>query len=160
MDASHVYVRARTLGCFHSLNYQYPNLSESADRVGGQLRGDKEGPFSGVTNFGRVWRTVPESAARSVGPEKVGRKEERLCDISITNSVMVVVHDEGGKVAGGVKQVFCRSLTWNQTPHHKPYNCPPPTLDPPSFFFFFFFFSFFSFFFFQSYAPPRFQHVH
>ena len=35
--------------------YQYPNLSEGADRVGGQLRGDKECPFSGVTNSGRVW---------------------------------------------------------------------------------------------------------
>ena len=45
---------------------QYPNLSESADRVGGQLRGDKECPFSGVTKSGRVWRKVPESDARSV----------------------------------------------------------------------------------------------
>ena len=70
-------------------SYQYPNLSEGADRVGGQLRGDKECPFSGVTKFspvyatvsedfkhqqsvsrvtkcGRVWRKVPESGARSV----------------------------------------------------------------------------------------------
>ena len=46
--------------------YLYPNLSESADRVGGQLRGDKECPFSGVTKSGRVWRKVPESDARSV----------------------------------------------------------------------------------------------
>ena len=45
---------------------QYPNLSEGADRVGGQLRGDKECPFSGVTKSGRVWRRVPESDARSV----------------------------------------------------------------------------------------------
>ena len=44
---------------------QYPNLSEGADRVGGQLRGDKECPFSGVTKSGRVWRKVPESGARS-----------------------------------------------------------------------------------------------
>ena len=38
------------------------------DRVGGQLRGDKEypRPFSGVTKSGRVWRKVPESDARSV----------------------------------------------------------------------------------------------
>ena len=36
------------------------------DRVGGQLRGDKGGPFSGVTKSGRVWRKVPESDARSV----------------------------------------------------------------------------------------------
>ena len=45
-------------------SYQYPNLSEGADRVGGQLRRDKECPFSGVTKFGRVWRKVPESCAR------------------------------------------------------------------------------------------------
>ena len=62
MDASHVYVRAWALGCFHS---QYPNLSEGADRVGEQLHGEKECPFSGVTKSGRVWRKVPESDARS-----------------------------------------------------------------------------------------------
>ena len=33
---------------------------------GGQLRGDKECPFSDVTKSGRVWRKVPESDARSV----------------------------------------------------------------------------------------------
>ena len=54
VDASHVYVRAWALGCFYSLNYQYPNLSEGADRAGGQLRGDKDCPFSGVTKSGRV----------------------------------------------------------------------------------------------------------
>ena len=47
-------------------SYQYPNLSEGTDRVGGQQRGDKECPFSGVTKSGRVWRKVPESDARSV----------------------------------------------------------------------------------------------
>ena len=46
--------------------YQYPNFSEGADRVGGQLRGDKECPFSGVTKSGTVWRKVPESDTRSV----------------------------------------------------------------------------------------------
>ena len=51
-------------------SYQYPNLSEGADRIGGQLRGDKECPFSGVTKSGSVWRKVPESDAWSVG-EKV-----------------------------------------------------------------------------------------
>ena len=44
----------------------YPNFSEGADNVGGQLRGDKECPFSGVTNSDRVWRKVPESDALSV----------------------------------------------------------------------------------------------
>ena len=47
-------------------SYQYPNLSEGADRVGGQLRGDKECPFSSVTKCGRIWRKVPESDARGV----------------------------------------------------------------------------------------------
>ena len=41
-----------------------PNLSEGADRISGQPRGDKE---RGVTNCGRVWSKVPESDARSVG---------------------------------------------------------------------------------------------
>ena len=48
-------------------SYRYRNLSEGADRVAGQLRGDKECPFSGITKSGRVWRKVPESDARSVG---------------------------------------------------------------------------------------------
>ena len=46
--------------------YYYPNLSEGGDRVSGQLRGNEECPFSGVTRSGRVWRKVPESDARSV----------------------------------------------------------------------------------------------
>ena len=49
-------------------SYQYPNLSEGADRVAGQLRGDEECPFSDVTKSGRVWRKVPENGARSVPP--------------------------------------------------------------------------------------------
>ena len=53
-----------------SQSYQYRNLSEGADRVGGQLREDKECPFSGVTKSGRVWRKVPESDDRSVGTNK------------------------------------------------------------------------------------------
>ena len=48
-------------------SYQYPNLSEGADRVGGQVRGDKECPFNGVTKSGRVWRKALESGARSLG---------------------------------------------------------------------------------------------
>ena len=47
-------------------SYQYQNLLEDIDRVGGQLRGDKECPFSDVTKSGRVWRKVPENGARSV----------------------------------------------------------------------------------------------
>ena len=52
-------------------SYQYRNLSEGADRVGGQLRGDKECPFSGVTKSGIVLRKVKESDARSVGRKTV-----------------------------------------------------------------------------------------
>ena len=38
-----------------------------ANSIGGQQRGVKEcRPFSDVTSCGRVWRTVPESDARSV----------------------------------------------------------------------------------------------
>ena len=37
-----------------------------SEGTGGQLREDKECPFSGVTNSGRVWRKVPESDAWSV----------------------------------------------------------------------------------------------
>ena len=39
---------------------------EGADRVGGQLLGDKECAFNGVTKSGRVWRKLTESDARSV----------------------------------------------------------------------------------------------
>ena len=62
MDAFRVYVRARLL----LQSYQYLNRSEGAARFAGQLRGDKEWPFSGVTKSGRVWKRVPESDARSV----------------------------------------------------------------------------------------------
>ena len=70
MDAGHVYVRPWALGCFHS-RVSTQTISEGADRVRGQLRGDKERPFSGVTKSGRVWRKVPESDARSVGTDLV-----------------------------------------------------------------------------------------
>ena len=64
VDESHVYMSVRALGCFPQ-SYQYQNLSEGADCVGGQLRRDKECPFSGITKSGRVWRKVPESGART-----------------------------------------------------------------------------------------------
>ena len=35
-------------------SYQYPNLLEGADHVGGQLRWDKECPFSGITKSGSL----------------------------------------------------------------------------------------------------------
>ena len=59
-------------------SYQYPNLSEGADRVAaGQLRGNKQCPFSDVNKPGRVWRKVPESDARSVGAVLTHQPEER-----------------------------------------------------------------------------------
>ena len=42
-------------------SYQYPNLSEGADRVAGQLRGDKECSFSGVT---KIWQSLEEGAGK------------------------------------------------------------------------------------------------
>ena len=65
-------MRAWAPGCFHS-------LSEGADRVGGQLRGDEECPFSGVTKSGRVWRKVPESDARSLDEDAGKRCSECEC---------------------------------------------------------------------------------
>ena len=71
---SFFFTRGGCASCLHAClgawlvpqSYQYLNISEGADRVGGQLCGDKECPFSGVTKSGRVWRKVPESGARSV----------------------------------------------------------------------------------------------
>ena len=37
-----------------------------ADSVGGQLLGDTEYFFGGITNSGSVWKDVPESEARNV----------------------------------------------------------------------------------------------
>ena len=57
----------RTLSNTTEPNQSNSNRSEgTADSVGGQLREDKECPFSGVTSSGRVRRKVPESDALSV----------------------------------------------------------------------------------------------
>ena len=63
---SHVYVGALALGCFYS-HISTGTFQRALTASLGQLRGDKECPFSGVTKSGRVWRKVPESDARSVG---------------------------------------------------------------------------------------------
>ena len=60
-DTSHVYVLAWWLCCFHSFASTLTFRMALPASAGGQLRGDKECPFSGVTNSGRVWRKVPES---------------------------------------------------------------------------------------------------
>ena len=49
------YVTSTVLAC------QYPNFSEGADCVGGQLRGDKECPFSGVN---QIWQSLEEGAEK------------------------------------------------------------------------------------------------
>ena len=63
MGAAHVYVRAWAPGCFHNpISFdQYPYLSEGAGRVGGQLRGDKECPFSGRNP---IWQSLEEGAGK------------------------------------------------------------------------------------------------
>ena len=66
--------------------YQYPNLSEGADHVGGQPRGDKQCPFSGVTKSGRVWRKVPESVDPTVGCS-IKRLKRWLYEFSICLSL-------------------------------------------------------------------------
>ena len=75
-------------------SYQYPNLSEGADRVGGQLSGDTEYPFSGVTKSGRVWRRVPESDARSVpvplAPTLSTSSSRWVCDVFFGSCPRVV----------------------------------------------------------------------
>ena len=108
MYPSHVYVRALALGCFYShISTQTPgtglrhpslfgkrcsecdystNLSEGADRVAGQLHGDKECPFNGVSKSGRVWRKVPESGARSVNEAQSARAESTHKGVTVRDS--------------------------------------------------------------------------
>ena len=76
-------------------SYQYPNLSEGADHVGGRLRGDKKCPFSGVTKSGRVWRQVPESDARSVSVSLCHTAELSQYELGIN-----AVHNQEVVVAG------------------------------------------------------------
>ena len=84
-------------------SYQDSNLLEGADRVGGQLRGDKECPFSGVTKSGRVWRKVPESGARSVPSSMQGMSTQ-----SITIRERAVIR----KLIHEVKQCTGVSPSW------------------------------------------------
>ena len=86
MDASHVYVRALALGCFYS-HISTGTFLECADRVAGQLRGDKECPFSGVTRSDRVWRKVPESDARSVRVHRRGQRPPKGLGTDHTPSI-------------------------------------------------------------------------
>ena len=63
-DESHVYVRAWTLCCCHSL-ISTQTFSEGVASVCRQMCGDEEYP-SCVTTCARFWRKVSESDARSV----------------------------------------------------------------------------------------------
>ena len=99
MDAPHVHVRACALGCFYSL-ISNPDLLEGTDRVGEQLRGDKECPFSGVTKSGRVWK-MPESDARSVTRLLVTANETVLWRVSAKRHGGLAGEGVGGRELGG-----------------------------------------------------------
>ena len=87
-NVSHVDVGTWALCCF----FLVLNLSEGADRVGGQLRGDKECPFGGVTSSGRVWRKVPESNARRVFPSLAFRQSPPHSAIVYGYAIEGVLH--------------------------------------------------------------------
>ena len=113
VDASHVYVRALALG-FASTVTLLPEHFEGADRVAGQLRGDKECPFSGVTKSGRVWRKVPESDARCVCVSVCVCRWERKSSAKVsTQSVRLV---ECFYVHRNRKLIRDRSLKFHTAP--------------------------------------------
>ena len=82
-------------------SYQYPNLLEGTDRVGEQLRRDKECPFSGVTKSGRVWRKMPESDARRVTRLLVNADETVLWRVSAKRHGELAGEGVGGRELGG-----------------------------------------------------------
>ena len=67
-------------------SYEYPNLSGGADRVGGQLRGDKECPFSGV-------KRCLESVANPAGARGQHLRLNRFQDLYL---VLLSQEAEGG----------------------------------------------------------------
>ena len=69
---------------------QYPNLSEGAESVSAyrQIRRDKECPFSGVTNSGRIWRKVPECEAWSVCCRKAAADMESYFAYLIPSQIL------------------------------------------------------------------------
>ena len=96
MDASHVYVRALALGCFYS-HISTRTFRRALTASLGQLRGDKECPFSGVTSCGRVWRKVLESDAQSVALLFTAFQKQ----VDLHNTWSVAAAQE----VGGVKQL-------------------------------------------------------
>ena len=67
-------------------SYQYSNLSGGTDRVGGQMRGDKEYPFSGVINFGSLEcgagkrRCLESQCVHGDGGGEGGRRRRRTVE--------------------------------------------------------------------------------
>ena len=61
------------------LPLSYPNLSEGADSVGGQLRGDNECPFGGVIN--QFWQTLKEGAEKRCSECVMEAAVHRFCPI-------------------------------------------------------------------------------
>ena len=96
VDASHVYVHAWALGCFHSListqTFQRA-LTASVDRCA-----VIDCPFSGVTKSGRVWRKVSESNAGSVPSHRVSLVHARhglgTAVHCIVNSMLVAIYKD------------------------------------------------------------------
>ena len=66
VDASHVYVGAWELGCFHNHIISTQTFRRAPTASVDSCAEIKSAPFSGVTSSGRVWRKMPESDARSV----------------------------------------------------------------------------------------------
>ena len=71
------------LFCFRSL-ISTQNFQRALTASVNSSHGDKECPFSGVTNSDRVWRKVPESDARSVliislAETEISGDEPHLC---------------------------------------------------------------------------------
>ena len=90
MDAPHVYVRARALGCFHSLISTRTfrrALTASVDSCA-----EIECLFNGVTKSGRVWRKVPESEARSALALARAQDIERLSHSGAQRRAMTTTH--------------------------------------------------------------------
>ena len=90
-NAPHVYMCACSHARLLPQSCQYPNLSEGADSVSGQLLTDIECPFIGIINLGRVWRKVPESDAWSV-------LVSLFWELSVITSECVCVCGGGGGV--------------------------------------------------------------
>ena len=67
VDASHVYMRVRALGCFHNLISTETFRRVLTASVDSCAEIKSAPSVASVTKSGRVWRNVPESGARSVG---------------------------------------------------------------------------------------------